>query len=237
MSTNAKAVANTEIETEVESITRTGGLSSIDVPGRIGEILFGLIMVLTFTGSLSVSEVVRDDVREMLIGALGCNLAWGIIDALFYLMNSITERGRKRHLLTLVQKTADSKGRQAIISSAIPEWMSQVLKAEHFNYIEERLIKHDPAKTPARLPILHDLRDAFYIFTLVFLSTFPVAIPFILITDAALALRLSNLIAVILLFASGYTLGRYSGQRPLIWGISTAFLGAVLVSLTIALGG
>jgi len=44
---------------------------------RISEVLFGLIMVLTFTGSLSVAESGRDDVRAMLIGALGCNLAWG----------------------------------------------------------------------------------------------------------------------------------------------------------------
>ena len=51
---------------------------------RISEVLFGLIMVLTFTGSLSVAQAGRDDVRAMLIGALGCNLAWGIIDAVFY---------------------------------------------------------------------------------------------------------------------------------------------------------
>ena len=48
---------------------------------RVSEVLFGLIMVLTFTGSLSVAEAGREDVRTMLIGALGCNLAWGIIDA------------------------------------------------------------------------------------------------------------------------------------------------------------
>jgi hypothetical protein len=44
---------------------------------RIAEVLFGLIMVLTFTGSLSVAEAGRDDVRTMLIGAPGCNLALG----------------------------------------------------------------------------------------------------------------------------------------------------------------
>ena len=48
---------------------------------RISEVLFGLIMVLTFTGSLSVAEADRGEVRTMLIGALGCNIAWGIIDA------------------------------------------------------------------------------------------------------------------------------------------------------------
>jgi hypothetical protein len=39
---------------------------------RIAEVLFGLIMVLTFTGSLSIAEAGRDDIRAMLIGALGC---------------------------------------------------------------------------------------------------------------------------------------------------------------------
>src|SRR5438094_10039595 len=47
---------------------------------RVSEVLFGLIMVLTFTGSLSVAEAGRENIRTMLIGALGCNLAWGIID-------------------------------------------------------------------------------------------------------------------------------------------------------------
>ena len=61
---------------------------------RISEVLFGLIMVLTFTGSLSVAEAGRDDVRTMLIGALGCNLAWGIIDGVLYLMGCLAEKGR-----------------------------------------------------------------------------------------------------------------------------------------------
>ena len=61
---------------------------------RVSEVLFGLIMVLTFTGSLSVAEAGRDDVRTMLIGALGCNLAWGIIDGVLYLMGCLAEKGR-----------------------------------------------------------------------------------------------------------------------------------------------
>ena len=66
---------------------------------RISEVLFGLIMVLTFTGSLSVAEAGREDVRTMLIGALGCNLAWGIIDAVFYLMGSRFNRNRRVRLV------------------------------------------------------------------------------------------------------------------------------------------
>ena len=68
----------------------------LDEPGpeRIAEVLFGLIMVLSFTGSLSVADAGRDDVRAMLIGALGCNIAWGIIDGILYLMDCLSEQGR-----------------------------------------------------------------------------------------------------------------------------------------------
>src|ERR1700747_785640 len=61
---------------------------------RISEILFALIMVLTFTCSFSVAGAGREEVRALLIGALGCNLAWGIIDAAFYLMGSFSLRGQ-----------------------------------------------------------------------------------------------------------------------------------------------
>ena len=48
----------------------------LDPAERISEVLFGLIMVLTFTGSLSIAEAGREDIRAMLIGALVCNIAW-----------------------------------------------------------------------------------------------------------------------------------------------------------------
>ena len=84
---------------------------------RISEVLFGMIMVLTFTGSLSVAESGRAEVRTMLIGALGCNLAWGIIDAVLYLMGCLAQRGSGirtlkagfcRAAITRVSSAADS---------------------------------------------------------------------------------------------------------------------------------
>ena len=55
----------------------------LDPIDRISEVLFGLIMVLTFTGSLSVTEAGRESIRTMLIGALGCNLAWELLTECF----------------------------------------------------------------------------------------------------------------------------------------------------------
>src|SRR5215217_2477876 len=87
---------------------------------RVSEVLFGLIMVLTFTGSLSVAEAGRDDVRAMLIGALGCNLAWGIIDAVLFLMGTLAEKSGGLRALRAVRGTADPQQGQRVIADALP---------------------------------------------------------------------------------------------------------------------
>ena len=79
----------------------------LDPIERVSEILFGLIMVLTFTGSLSVADIGRDAVRTMLIAALGCNLAWGLIDGILYLMACLADRAHALMTLRAVRATAD----------------------------------------------------------------------------------------------------------------------------------
>src|SRR5690349_24387546 len=73
---------------------------------RIAEVLFGLIMVLSFTGAISASTDAREDVRELLWAALGCNIAWGLVDAIMYLMNIAVERG---HSIMVIKKIHESK--------------------------------------------------------------------------------------------------------------------------------
>ena len=92
---------------------------------RISEVLFGLIMVLTFTGSLSVAQAGRVEVRTMLIGALGCNLAWGIIDGAFYLMGCLAEKGRDLMTYRTVRKINDSQKAQRLITDALPRFSLQ----------------------------------------------------------------------------------------------------------------
>src|SRR5215471_12018119 len=71
----------------------------LDPMERISETLFGLIMALTFICSLGIATADNIKIQTMLIGALGCNLAWGIVDGGLYLFARVNERGGK--LLTL----------------------------------------------------------------------------------------------------------------------------------------
>ena len=65
----------------------------LDPIARVSEVLFGLIMALTFTGTLSAATAGREEIRTLLIGVIGCNIAWGLVDAVMFLMSALTERG------------------------------------------------------------------------------------------------------------------------------------------------
>jgi hypothetical protein len=208
----------------------------LDPLDRITEILFGLIMVLTFTGTLSVADVGRDDIRTMLIGALGCNLAWGIIDGFLYLMSCIAERDRNVLTLRAVQQATDLQQAQRLIANALPPVVASILQPQELDAIWKRL-RALPEPTERALLHKHDWHGAVGVFLLVFLSTFPVVIPFILMKNALPALRISNAIAIAMLFAMGYAFGRMTGRRAWATGVSMVVLGAILVGLTIALGG
>jgi hypothetical protein len=208
----------------------------LDPSERFSEILFGLIMVLTFTGSLSVAESGRQEVRTMLIGAIGCNLAWGIVDAIMYLLNTLGQRGRGLVLLKRVRAARQAKEVEGAFEEALPASVVSILRPEELESIRERLAaRPDP---PARAGFeADDFRGALGVFLLVFLSTFPVVLPFVFMQDAMKALRVSNAIAIVMLFFAGYSVAKFSGSRPWLTGLVMVGIGVVLVAITIALGG
>jgi hypothetical protein len=208
-------------------------LDSID---RVSEVLFGLIMVLTFTGSLSVAEAGRDDVRTMLIGALGCNLAWGIIDAALYLMGTLAERGRALMTFEAVRGADDPQHARRLIADALPPLLASILEPAELASMHERLSQLPEPPRRARLS-KDDWLGALGVFLLVFLSTFPVAVPFLIFRDAVPALRVSNAVAIGMLFIAGYAYGRITDRHPWVIGIVMVMLGGALVALAIALGG
>jgi hypothetical protein len=203
---------------------------------RISEVLFGLIMVLSFTCTLSVANAKREDVREMLIAAIGCNLAWAIVDAVMYLMDNLLDRGRRLSTLHAVRRAPDPEQARAAIAAALPPLIAGMMHSNELEHLRLGLTRLPEPPTWPR-PTLTDLRGATGVFLLVLLSTFPVVLPFVFIPKAQLALHVSNGVAITLLFAGGLALARYAGLRPLVTGLAMVAIGVVLVGLTIALGG
>jgi hypothetical protein len=172
----------------------------------------------------------------MLIGALGCNLAWGIIDGVLYLMGCLAERSRALLTLRALRATTDVERAQRILAGALPPLLASVLQPAEFEAIRQRLnqLPEPPERAGLRKD---DWLGGLGVFLLVFLSTFPVVIPFLFMQHATLALRASNAIAITMLFFTGWVYGRCTGHRPWVMGIGMVIAGAALVALTIALGG
>ena len=203
---------------------------------RISEVLFGLIMVLGFTGSLSAANAGRTEIRTMLFGAIGCNLAWGLIDAIMYLMACLSEKGQSLRTLRAVQKAKDPEQGQQVIAEALPAVVASVLQPAELEKMRQHLNR---LPAPPRHPHLHkdDWRGAIGVFLLVFLSTFPVVMPFIFMSDPARALRVSNLVAIASLFLTGYFFGRCADLLPWRTGAVMVLVGMAMVAIAIALGG
>lgn len=208
----------------------------LDPVARVSEVLFGLIMALTFTGTLSAATADREEVRTLLIGVLGCNIAWGLVDAVMFLMSALTERGHGLLTVRAVRSAPTPDAAHRVIADAIPPILVPMLHREDFEKMRRGLLGLDKLAAGPSLT-KEDWIGALAVFLLVFLSTFPIVIPFLVFQNVRVALRLSNLVALVMLFITGSWLARHGGHSPLRAGLAMMLLGVVLVGITIALGG
>jgi hypothetical protein len=208
----------------------------LDPLDRNSEVLFGVFMCLTFTGTLSVASATGEDVRNMLIAAIGCNTAWGFVDAVMYVLRAVVGRGAQVRLVREVRDAADPDAGRAIVSANLPPAVGNALGAEGM----ERIRRHLAGLTalPAR-PALEgaDFKAGLAVFLLVFLSTFPLVLPFVLLDDLHVAMRASGAVAIAILFLCGYNWGRHAGLVPLRAGVVMVMLGVLVEAIIIALGG
>ena len=207
----------------------------LDPVDRISEILIGLIMAVTIVGSLSIAAAGKDEVRTVLFAALGCNLAWGLVDAVMYLVRTATERARN---LTLARRIQDSEPEAAhvLMKRALPDQISAITGPEEIEGMRRRLLAL-PRKNQRTLGP-RDFAEAAAVFLLVVIATFPVVLPFMLVADLASAMQYARAITLTMLFMAGVALGRHAGHAQPFWmGLSMAVFGAVLIVAVMALGG
>lgn len=209
-------------------------------PGAIfGEILFGLIMVLTFT--LGAGLVVEEGPRaiwQLLGAALGCNLAWGLIDGAMYLMDALLDRGRRNRMLLALQRVQDEAEALRAIGAEFDGPLEALTTPEERRAFYRSLwtISERAQPKPVRLE-REDWLGAIASGLLVVLTAFPAVLPFLCMDDPWRALRTSNGILIGLLFLCGFFWARFTGVNRWVAGAGMMVLGLVLVEAAIMLGG
>jgi hypothetical protein len=220
-------------EVQIEEAARESALNPVD---RVSEMLFGLFMALTFVGAVSVAGGGREHVRELFITAFGCNLAWGLADAVLYLVRTITDRGRKLTLLRSIREAPDAETARMKLERELSRVMGHLVSLAELEAIRGRIVALP--SVPAR-PTLHwdDVRAALAIFVIVVAATFPVVLPFALISDVGAATTASRALSLVMLFFGGLALGHYAGYGSWKVGFMLVGLGTALVVAIVALGG
>jgi hypothetical protein len=201
---------------------------------RASESVFGILMAISVTAAFEITVGKDVDVRELMIAALGCNLAWGLIDAVMYLLQQQFDRYRQHRIVVQLHAAGSEDEFRRVVRDASPPLLAEALTPDAFARIRELTSRasEKPSFWPAR-----ELAVAGLICLIVFASTFPLVVPFMLMQDPWLAMRASHAVAAVMLFWLGWGLGRRAGASPLASGVVFATVGVVLAVSCIALGG
>ncbi|SAL03192.1 hypothetical protein AWB78_06534 [Caballeronia calidae] len=208
-------------------------LNTVD---RVCELCFGLFMALTFVGAVKAVTAGEDAGYKMFLAALGCNLAWGLADAVMYLVRTLADRGQRLNLALTVRREGDQAAAVRALRDALPQALEPFVEDADLERIRARLAAVPTLPVRANF-VRDDFVGALGVFLLVVLGTFPVAVPFLVLNDLTTALIASRILTLAMLFTAGFALGRYTGAGGIKAGFAMIALGVFLTIAIIALGG
>lgn len=217
----------------------------LDMEDILLEVIFGLLIVMTFTMAfravdtyLAADEFVENQVQRMLLAAIGCTFAWGIIDAVITVMTNVADRAREARIVANIRNSTSDEEAIIIIGKVLDDEIRAVTSKTE----RERFYKHIAGKARTLTPQPEGIRrddvySAIVVMMAAMSATLPALIPYLFVKDPMWAIRLSNLIAVAMLFGVGYTWARAIGGKPIKMGLLVAVVGVAIILVAIPLGG
>jgi len=211
----------------------------LDPSDSLLEVLFGLVMAFTMpAGARLLFNAQEFSAVELAIGLLGCNVAWGIIDAAFYLLGSLFDRNRRALFVRKLQAVADEREALALVedefdlSEGPP--LSAKGKADLYRTLLNTLRRAGTDRARLRS---EDFVAAGLIVVLVSVTALPGLAALAMVSDGLAALRIANFVQLGLLFLVGYGWAHYSGTNPWHAGAVVSVVGVLLIFIAVALGG
>lgn len=209
----------------------------LDPCRRLNEVMFGLIMVLGITGAVRFGLSEANN-RELFIAVLGCNIAWGVVDGVMFVMFALFERGRKARIVHGVLNAATDEMALQRIHEELGDRLESLTTAEDRDQMYRCVLEISRRSQCEPLRIQHkDLLGGIAVGLLILVATLPPVVPFLLVSNPTTAVRISNFVTLSMLFCIGWWWARVVGASPLRIGAGVSGIGLILVLITIALGG
>lgn len=203
------------------------------------EPMFGVIMVVCFTSVLRAFPNLAETILgTILLSALFCCIAWGLVDGIFYAWEAHYELDKKRKLQSQVQALADPNMGRELVEDDLGDTIVDLMNDEDKEQIYQIVEKNVPGVDLGRVSIKEDIITVLIAFSLVVGSSIIVILPFLWFSPVMTALKISNITGILLLFIMGYW--REDDKRiskKLITGGFTAFVALIITLVTVVLGG
>ena len=210
-------------------------------PGEtLGEVLGGFIMALTFTlGARLFAAGEQLEAHDLVLAIVGCNVAWGVIDATLFVLNSLFYRSRHaRFFRALKDVRSETDALAAVAEEFGLEDEPLAVHPEDRTRLYQSLLALSLRAAPARKGLRRqDFVAAIIVFALVSATAIPGVIPLLLLADSNLALHVSNGVLILLLFVVGYWWGGYTDAPSWRVGLTAMLIGGFMVLVAVALGG
>src|SRR5687767_15574851 len=113
----------------------------LDPASTLGEVLFGLIMTLTFTlgAGIIIEDEGREGARQLLIALIGCNIAWGVIDGALYVVGQLFDRGRSRRVGLAVRQAPDERAAIGLVAGELDDMLAGVTNESERDALYRRI--------------------------------------------------------------------------------------------------
>jgi hypothetical protein len=221
--------------------------SLIDPIDWLSETTFSILIFLTFTlaywmigfSGVPKETITPAEVNELLIGALGAVVAWGLIDGIMYALFAVFERGERHRLLDDVQAARTNDEALEIIADDMDYLLEPIVGEEDRQALYGNILVQLQKSTPRKVGLKReDLTVALAHVLVAILAVIPSTIPFVVLRDnVALALRISIILSFVMLFIAGFRWGSYTGASPWKTGLLLMSVAVALVVVALLLGG
>ena len=211
------------------------------------EAIYGVIIVMTFTSVLRSNGVVFEQMHATIIlAALACCIAWGITDGLFYVWERSSILRQENHVIRLSRSESQGESAVSLVGDELDDTILRYIPREKRLDLYRKLVQYLSGAQEGNRMSLRDTATIVLGTSLLSLGAgLVVVVPFFLgsfpvlhLGDAEIALKVSNLLGILLLFGVGvYRAVRRDLASKIISGFGTALIGIIIAGITIALGG
>lgn len=219
----------------------------LDPIDLLSETIYSVLVLLSFTlafrifklGGDPTQAVSAEYVNELLIASIEAILVWGLIDGVMHILLELFQRSERHRLLKQIQAAESEQAGVAAIAEELDHVLEPIAENDERLALYRRVYSQLRTGKPRPIGIKReDILGAFVSLLVAFLAVLPSLVPFFLLRhDYALAIRVSNIVSFAVLFAAGYSWGKYTDANPWTTGLLLMGVGALMVAIAIPFGG